>query len=144
MRSGRFPVDTFQTKKSACIYLYPFSNFSVQKFCGRMDGHTDGHWLSNFGHRGWNLRSNRDRYRYVYIYILDQEEKWKPFRKYFFVWKVYTGNRICQNFDLNARRLTKIEPNEIFNDFAISRELYIAISRIDEIDSNFFNFKGMD
>ena len=25
------------------------------------------------------------------------------------------------NFDPNARRLTKLEPNEIFNDFAISR-----------------------
>ena len=36
-----------------------------------------------------------------------------------FVWKVYTGNRNCQNFDPNARRLTKLEPNEIFNDFAI-------------------------
>ena len=38
----------------------------------------------------------------------------------------------------NARRLTKLEPNEIFNDFAISREPF------DEIDSNFFYFKGMD
>ena len=42
------------------------------------------------------------------------------------------------NFDVNARRLTKLEPNEIFNDFAISREPF------DEIDSNFFYFKGMD
>ena len=41
-------------------------------------------------------------------------------------------------FDPNARRLTKLEPNEISNDFAISRETF------DEIDSNFFNFKGMD
>ena len=32
----------------------------------------------------------------------------------------------------------KLEPNEIFNDFAISREPF------DEIDSNFFYFKGMD
>ena len=39
------------------------------------------------------------------------------------------------NFDPNAR--TKLEPNEIFNDFAISREPF------DEIDSNFFYFKGM-
>ena len=38
------------------------------------------------------------------------------------------------NFDPNARRLTKLEPNEIFNDFALSRELF------DEIDSNFFYF----
>ena len=40
--------------------------------------------------------------------------------------------------DPNARRLTKLEPNENFNDFAISREPF------DEIDSNFFYFKGMD
>ena len=33
---------------------------------------------------------------------------------------------------------TKLEPNEIFNDFAISREPF------DEIDSNIFYFKGMD
>ena len=50
----------------------------------------------------------------------------------------YQHNRNCQNFDPNARRLTKLEPNEIFNDFAISREPF------DEIDSNFFYFKGMD
>ena len=31
--------------------------------------------------------------------------------------------------------LTKLEPNEIFNDFAISREPF------DEIDSNFFIWK---
>ena len=37
-------------------------------------------------------------------------------------------------FDPNARRLTKLEPNEIFNDFPISRE-------VDEIDSNFFILK---
>ena len=85
-------------------------------------------------------------------YILDQEEKIKLFQKMsvrpcakvmytktqerleiiecgFFVWKVYTGNRNWENFD--ARMLTKLEPNEIFNDFAISREPF------DEIDSNF-------
>ena len=56
----------------------------------------------------------------------------------FLVSKVYTGNRNCENFDPNARRLTKLEPNEIFNDSAISREPF------DEIDSNFFYFKGMD
>ena len=38
----------------------------------------------------------------------------------------------------NAQRITKLEPNEIFNDFAISREPF------DEIDSDFFYFKGMD
>ena len=39
--------------------------------------------------------------------------------------------------DPNARRLTKLEPNSIFNDFAISRQPF------DEIESNFY-FKGMD
>ena len=34
-------------------------------------------------------------------------------------------------------KFTKLEPNEIFNDFAISRE------PINEIYSNFFYFKGM-
>ena len=33
---------------------------------------------------------------------------------------------------------SKLEPNKIFNDFAISREPF------DEIDSKFFYFKGMD
>ena len=36
--------------------------------------------------------------------------------------------------DPNARRFTKLEPIEIFNDFAISREPF------DEIDSNLFLF----
>ena len=39
---------------------------------------------------------------------------------------------------INARTLKKLEPNEIFNNFAISREPF------DEIDSNFFDFKGMN
>ena len=51
---------------------------------------------------------------------------------------VFFGNRNCQNFEPNARMLTKLGPNEIFNDFAISREPF------DEIDSNFFYFNGMD
>ena len=55
----------------------------------------------------------------------------------FFVSKVYTGNRNCENFDPNARSLTTLEPNEIFNDFAISREPF------DEADSNFFYFKAI-
>ena len=42
------------------------------------------------------------------------------------------------NFDPNARRLMKLEPNEILNDFAISRKPF------DEIDSNFFYCKSMD
>ena len=42
------------------------------------------------------------------------------------------------NFDPNARRLTKLETSEIFNDFVISRKPF------DEIDSNFFYFKDMD
>ena len=44
------------------------------------------------------------------------------------------SNRNSRNFDPNARGLTKLEPNEIFNDFAISRQPF------DEID--FFNFMG--
>ena len=44
------------------------------------------------------------------------------------------GNQNCENFEPNAQRLTKLEPNEIFNDFAIYREPF------DEIDSNFFYF----
>ena len=39
----------------------------------------------------------------------------------------YTGNRNCQNFDPNARIFTKLEPSEIFNDFAISREPFDEI-----------------
>ena len=42
------------------------------------------------------------------------------------------------HFDPNARRLTKLEPNEIFNDFSITRKPF------DKNDSNFFDFKGMD
>ena len=38
----------------------------------------------------------------------------------------------------NISKLTKLDPNKIFNDFAISREPF------DEIDSNFFYFKDMD
>ena len=44
------------------------------------------------------------------------------------VCKVYTGNRISQNFDSIAGRLTKLKPNEIFNDFAISWD---PINKID-------------
>ena len=40
-------------------------------------------------------------------------------------------------FVLNIPHLTKLEPNEIFNDFPIYREPF------DEINSNFFYFKGM-
>ena len=57
--------------------------------------------------------------------------------RFFCLKGVYWESKL-PNFEPNARRLTKLEPNEIFNDFAISREpLY-------EIDSNFFYFKGMD
>ena len=47
----------------------------------------------------------------------------------------------CQESNLrkpNAQRLTKIKPNEIFNDFAMSQD------PLDEIDPDFFYFKGMD
>ena len=43
-----------------------------------------------------------------------------------------------QNFDPNARRFTKLEPNEICDHFAICREPF------DGIYSIFFDFKGMD
>ena len=36
----RFPVYTFQTKKTALDYLYPFLSFSVHNFCARTDGQT--------------------------------------------------------------------------------------------------------
>ena len=45
---------------------------------------------------------------------------------------MYTGNQNCQNVDPNARRLTKLEPNEIFNDFVISREPFDEIDRLIE------------
>ena len=35
-------LDTFQTEQTVSNYLYPFSSFSVQKFCGRTDRQTDG------------------------------------------------------------------------------------------------------
>ena len=34
------PVYTFQTKKTALDYLYPFLSFSVHNFCARTDGQT--------------------------------------------------------------------------------------------------------
>ena len=48
----------------------------------------------------------------------------------FFVCKVHSG------IDPNARMLTKLEPNEIFIEFILSRD------QIDEI--GFFTFKGMN
>ena len=41
----RFPVYTFQTKKNALDYLYPFLSFSVYNFCARTDGRTDRHFF---------------------------------------------------------------------------------------------------
>ena len=37
----RFPVYTFQIKKSALDYFYPFLSFSVHNFRTRTDGRTD-------------------------------------------------------------------------------------------------------
>ena len=37
----RFPVCSFQTKKTACNYLNPCSSFSVRKCCGRTDRRTN-------------------------------------------------------------------------------------------------------
>ena len=50
---------------------------------------------------------------------------------------MYSGNRNRRNFDPNARRVTKLEPNEIFS-FSISQD------PIDEIDPGVFYFKDMD
>ena len=94
---------------------------------------------------------------YICIYILDQQEKRIPFRKMSVrpsvrpcAKVIYTKTQerveiiecgffclkdVYWDFDPTARRFTKLEPNEIFNDFAISRELF------DEIDSNFFILK---
>ena len=52
--------------------------------------------------------------------------------------RFFLFERYILGIDPNARRFTKLEPNEIFNDFAISREPF------DEINSNFFNFKGTE
>ena len=46
--------------------------------------------------------------------------------------------RSLQNFTNVARILTKLNPNEIFNDFPIFQE------QVDRIDSRFFYFKGMN
>ena len=95
------------------------------------------------------MKNNRDR---TCIYILDQEEKRKLFGK-----KVCPSAKLlytktqervkitdcglfclkCVYWESNARRLTKIKPNEIFNDLVIPRE------PIDEY-STFFCFKVMD
>ena len=47
-------------------------------------------------------------------------------------------SRNSEIFDPNVRRLTKLEPNEIFNDFSISQD------QIDNIDPGFFYFKDID
>ena len=44
----RFPVYTFQTKKTALDYLYPFLSFSVHNFCARTDGRTNRHFSKKF------------------------------------------------------------------------------------------------
>ena len=42
----------------------------------------------------------------------------------------------CQNFDPNARRLTNLEPNVTFNDFAISREPFDELENNNKTDWN--------
>ena len=70
------------------------------------------------------------------MYTKTQERRDNRVR-FFCLKGVYWESKL-QNFDpTNGRRFTKLEPNEIFNDFAISREPF------DEIDSNFFYLKGM-
>ena len=39
-----------------------------------------------------------------------------------FFWKVFTENRNSQDFNSIARRLTKLKPNEIFNNVAIYQD----------------------
>ena len=111
----------------------------------------------NFGHRGWNLRNNRDSYRHMYIFLI-RKKKDNFFKKCLCVsplvrpcakvmytktqerLKIIEWGFFClkgvywERPDPNARRLRKLEPNAIFNDFAISREPF------DEIDTNFFFF----
>ena len=53
-RGQKFPGMHLSSKKTACIYLYPFSSFSVHKFCGRTDGRTDGHWLKSLVFASWS------------------------------------------------------------------------------------------
>ena len=56
-----------------------------------------------------------------------------------FLLQLYTGNRSCQNFDPNARRLTKLKLNDILNDFSISEH---PTDR--RIGSDIFYFKDFD
>ena len=97
------------------------------------------------------MKNNRDRYRHVYIFLISPsvrpcakvmytktQERVEIIECGFFCLKGVYWETKLPNFDPNSRRFTKLEPNEIFNDFAISREPF------DEIDSNFFYFKGMD
>ena len=75
------------------------------------------------------------------IYILDQEAKTKRFRPSVCpsAKLLYTISheqvKIFEFGDPNARRLTKLEPNEVFNDFSISRH------QIDENDLGFYILK---
>ena len=46
--------------------------------------------------------------------------------------------RRSQKYRPERNSFLSLEPNEIFNDFAISREPF------EEIDSDFLDFKGMD
>ena len=48
---------------------------------------------------------------------------------------MYRRTRISQNSDPIAQRLTKVKPNEIFNDFAISWDPINEIDPEIEIDS---------
>ena len=97
--------------------------------------------------RGLNIRNIRDRYGPVHIILIRKNKlfgkmsnclsvrKISVFSGFLFVWKVHSKNR---NFCPIARRLTKLKPNEIFNDSSISRE------PINEIDPDFFYLKDID
>ena len=71
------------------------------------------------------------------VVVTKTHERIKIIKYGFFVRKMYTGNRIFQNFP-NARRLTKLKPNEIFNDSSISQD------PTDRTGSDFLYFKGID
>ena len=57
---------------------------------------------------------------------------------------MHTGIRNSQSVDQITRRLTKIKPNEIFNDFAKSWEPIDEIDSDDSMNLIFLGFKNVD
>ena len=89
-----------------------------------------GKKVTNFGLNGCEIWKIIEIGIDMYIY------PWSGRKKKTFSKNVCPSVRNCQNFDPNARRFTMLAPNEIFNDFAKSREPF------DEIGT--FYFKSMD